>query len=270
MTHPVHCRFLLNSVGYDLTSRILPNPNQVIRLELVLPEVEETVEEIDDLPLRPWEPTPTPTPEPTPLPSFNVGDTITIRTWPIVDHNQNIVPDGTIVRFNFRISGEPGITQQFESPTSGGIAFFNYRIEAAGGMEITASSAPATQSETLQINISPKGSCPSLLSRPRQPSLRHQSPHQLQRSHQPWQPTPTSTPSPFWWTIPHWVIGLWCARDGVWRCPDLLDRLLWWGSSRWGLRSSLCALIGGLLSYSYLNLGLMGQSSGWINPARYL
>jgi len=33
---------------------------------------------------------------------------------------------------------------------------------------------------------------------------------------------------------------------------------LWWGSTRWGLRSFLCALIGGLLSYSYLNLGLEG------------
>ena len=122
----------LNAVGYDLSIVTAPNPNQVIRLELVMPveaeqapatsvEAEEDVGEpgvegdiIFDI---------TPTPAPTPLPSFKVGDLITIRTSPILDHNQNIVPDGTRVRFDFRISGEPDITQQFESTTQGGVAF---------------------------------------------------------------------------------------------------------------------------------------------------
>jgi hypothetical protein len=45
--------------------------------------------------------------------------------------------------------------------------------------------------------------------------------------------------------------------------------LVWWGSTRWGLRSSLCALIGALLSYTYLNLGVDGtkfwmQQSGTV------
>ena len=33
---------------------------------------------------------------------------------------------------------------------------------------------------------------------------------------------------------------------------------LWWGSPRWGIRSGLCALIGALLAYTYLNLGTEG------------
>jgi H+/Cl- antiporter ClcA len=45
---------------------------------------------------------------------------------------------------------------------------------------------------------------------------------------------------------------------GVGSALTFLIGLLWWGSSRWGLRSSLCALIGGLLAYSYLNLGIDG------------
>ena len=38
---------------------------------------------------------------------------------------------------------------------------------------------------------------------------------------------------------------------------------LWWGSPRWGLRSFLSALIGGLLFYTYLNLGL-NSTKFWI------
>jgi beta-N-acetylhexosaminidase len=246
----------LAAVGYDLNSRILPNPNQVIRLELVLPEAEEAVEEVEPTEAAPVA---TQTPEPTPLPSFNVGDTITIRTWPIVDHNQNIVPDGTIVRFNFRISGEPGITQQFESPTSGGIAFFNYRIEAAGGMEITASSAPATQSETLQINISPEGIMSIFAFTPTPAISPTPEPSPTATVTPTLAPTPTSTPEPVMVNYPSlgdWALGV--LMMGFGGALSFLIGLLWWGSSRWGLRSSLCALIGGLLSYTYLNLGIDG------------
>jgi beta-N-acetylhexosaminidase len=257
----------LAPVGYDLTSRILPNPNQVIRLELVLPEAEEEVEEIEPPAATPEA---TQTPEPTPLPSFNVGDTITIRTWPIVDHNQNIVPDGTIVRFNFRISGEPGITQQFESPTSGGIAFFNYRIEAAGGMEITASSAPATQSETLQINISPEGIMSIFAFTPTPAISPTPEPSPTATITPTLVPTPTSTPEPIVVDYPSlgdWALGV--LVIGLGGALTFMIGLLWWGSPRWGLRSSLCALIGGLLSYTYLNLGIDGtkfwmQQSGTV------
>jgi len=240
----------LDAVGYDLITITSPDPEQVIDLELVLPEEEPELAQTQT-------PMVTQTPEPTPLPSFNVGDTLTIRTGRIYDHNRNIVPDGTVVRFNFQISGEPGITQQFQTTTSGGVAYFNYRIETAGGLEISATSEPALRSETLQINISPEG-ITSVLSISPTPLV---------------SPTPTASPTPeptasqtptiipeptykHYPTLGEWAVGV--IVMGVGFIFTYLIGFYWWGSPRWGLRSSLCALIGGLLAYTFLNLGTSG------------
>ncbi len=257
----------LNAAGYDLGLMTSPSPNQIIRLELVQPE-ETDVDGPD--PQEPGEsdaPASTMTPEPTPLPSFTVGDTITIRTSQIVDYNQNVVPDGTIVRFNFRITGEPGVTQQFESPTVGGVAFFNYRIESAGGMDITASSGPATQSETLQINISPEGIM-SIFAFTPTPGLSPTPTEMPTPTVTPTlQPTATATPEPVLVDYPSlgdWALGV--LVMGMGSALTFAIGLLWWGSSRWGLRSSMCALVGGLLSYSFLNLGMDGTKL-WIQQS---
>jgi len=245
----------LNAVGYDLIFVTSPDPEQIIDLELVIPEREQQGTQ-----------TPTPqvtqTPAPTPLPSFNVGDTLTIRTGQIYDHNGNIVPDGTVVRFNFQISGEPGITQQFETTTSAGVAYFNYRIEAAGGLEISATSEPATRSETLQINISPEG-LTSILSISPTP-LASPTPTITLTP----EPTATQTPTPVlepnhneYPTIGEWAMGV--IVMGVGSVATYLIGYYWWGSPRWGLRSSLCAMIGGLVAYTYLNLGTSG-SKFWL------
>jgi beta-N-acetylhexosaminidase len=248
----------LNAVGYDLIFVTSPDPEQIIDLELVIPEPEQQGTQ-----------TPTPqvtqTPAPTPLPSFNVGDTLTIRTGQIYDHNGNIVPDGTVVRFNFQISGEPGITQQFETTTSAGVAYFNYRIEAAGGLEISATSEPATRSETLQINISPEG-LTSVLSISPTP-LASPTPTITLTP----EPTATQTPTPVlepsrneYPTLGEWAMGV--IIMGVGSVATYLVGYYWWGSVRWGLRSSLCALIGGLVAYTYLNLGTSG-SKFWLTES---
>lgn len=245
----------LNAVGYDLITITSPDPNQVITLDLVFPEIEEVQSQAET-------PGVTQTPELTPMPSFTVGDTITIRTGEIYDHNRNIVPDGTIVRFNFLFSGEPGITQQFETTTSAGVAYFNYWIEAAGGLEIKATSEPAIQSETLQINISSDGFTsvfaftPTPMISPTPTETPTATPTEI--------PTPTSTPEPEvnnYPTLGEWALGvIVMAVGGI---VTFLVGFVWWGSSRWGLRSSLCALIGALLAYSYLNLGVEGTKF-WI------
>lgn len=237
----------LKAVGYDLITMTAPDPAQVIRLNLLLPESEETDS-------GEGEPDVVQTPEPTPMPSFNVGDTLTIRTGQIFDHNQNMVPDGTVVRFNFRISGEPGILQQFETTTSAGVAMFNYRIEAAGGLEISATSEPANQSEILQINISPDGVTsvfaftPTPLVSPTPTEMPTATATEIP------QPTPTPTPShPGYPTLGEWAVGVIVMAIGGGLA--FLIGYLWWGSTRWGLRSALCALIGSLIAYSYLTLG---------------
>lgn len=249
----------LNAVGYDLIWMTSPDPNQVIRLELVLPEEEELEEENGE---QDQTPTPALTPEPTAMPSFNIGDTITIRTGQIYDHNQNIVPDGTIVRFNFRISGEPGINQLFETTTTGGVAFFNYRIEAAGGLEINATSEPANQSETLQINISSEG-VTSIIAFTPTPEI-SPTPTETPVPTATEQAVPTPIPTPIrssFPTVGEWALGI--IVMGVGGAMTFLVGYFWWGNTRWGIRSFLCALIGGLLSYSYLNLGGEGTQS-WI------
>jgi hypothetical protein len=53
---------------------------------------------------------------------------------------------------------------------------------------------------------------------------------------------------------------------GIGSALTFMIGLLWWGSSRWGLRSALCALIGGLGAYTYLNLGISGVKD-WIQQS---
>ena len=243
----------LNAVGYDLITITSPDPDQVIPLSLVIPEeaAEESEEGVEQTPGV------TQTPEPTPLPSFNIGDTVTVRTGQIYDHNRNMVPDGTPVRFNFIISGEPGVTQQFETTTTRGVAYFTYRIEAAGGLQVSVSSEPAVQSEILQINISPDGS--TIVTAYTPTPLISLTPTLTPSETPTLSPTPTATPEPESKAYPSlgdWALALLVMGGGAGLA--FLVGLVWWGSPRWGLRSALCAFIGALLTYSYLNVGLEG------------
>jgi len=251
----------LDAVGYDLAQATSPHPDQVISLSLVLPEEEELEEET---------PVPTPettqTPAPTPLPRFNIGDTLSIQTGQIYDHNQNIVPDGTVVQFNFRITGEPDITQQFETTTTSGIAYFNYRVEAAGSLEVSATSEPANQSEILLINISSEGITSILAYTPT--PLNSPTPTITLTPTVTQTPSPTSTPAPVdrntYPTLGQWAYGVIVLALGS--VVTYLIGYFWWRSSHWGLRSALCAIIGGLVAYSYLNLGLEGTKN-WMEQS---
>jgi beta-N-acetylhexosaminidase len=237
----------LNAVGYDLIFMTSPDPDQVIPLELVLSEPEQP--ELEATPGL------TVTPEPTPMPSFSVGDTITIRTGTIYDHNHHVVPDGTVVRFNFRISGEPGVTQQFETTTEAGIAYFNYRIEAAGTLDVSAVSEPATQSETLRINIEPDGETNVIAISPTPQSTATPTATLSPTPTEQPLPTPTQEPAHSGFpTLGEWALGTLVIGLGG-GLAYLIGRL-WWGSSGWGLRSLFCTVIGGLLFYTYLNVGI--------------
>ena len=248
----------LSSVGYDLISMTAPDPEQIIELSLSLPK-EEPAEEPTDTPDI------TATPEAPAVPSFNIGDTITIMTGQILDHNRNVVPDDTIVRFNFRISGDPGVTQQFETTTTDGVAFFNYLIEAAGNLEISAVSEPATQSEILQISISPEGDAVVIAFTP---TPRNTPTPTVTVTPTPTEtPTPTATPEPVrnsFPTLGEWALGLIVMAVGA--GLTYFIGFYWWGTPRWALRSAMCSLIGGLLTYSYLNLGLEGTQY-WIEQS---
>lgn len=131
-------------VGYDLITAMSPDSTQVIPIIL---DTEESGTS-----------TPNPSPQPTIAPSYNLGDSIDIRTGVIYDHNGNPVPDGTVVRFIFSTTSNTTSTQQAETTTTQGIARTSYRIESTGILEIRAMSDPAVSSEVLQIEMNDEGS----------------------------------------------------------------------------------------------------------------
>lgn len=236
----------LAAVGYDLIQETSPNPSQVIPLTLVTPVSLST--------FVPEETQTTPAAAETPMPLFRIGETVQIQAGIIRDHNQHLVPDGTVVQFTIRIAGDDYIIAQPEATTLDGLATIEYRIEKDGIFEVTASSEPARTSGKLVLNT--EGGLAQLI-----------------------MPTPTATSSPTPTLIPTKVVETspefipQTIRE-VTGHPAMKDWLLmvivlilgfgltyligryWWGSHIWGLRSGLCAIIGGLLAYLFLTLGI--------------
>ncbi len=125
------------ATGYDLITATSPDPAQIIRLMLDLPE-EATPSSL------------TPSPR-----QYRIGDTIAVRTGVILDHNGYAVPDETVVKFNMVLVQESGgILEQVEATTRGGVARASFRLERVGRIEIRAVSEPALLSEILQLDVS--------------------------------------------------------------------------------------------------------------------
>jgi beta-N-acetylhexosaminidase len=234
-------------IGYDLFTATSPDPNQVIRLSMVLPPVPDS--------------TASATPEATPTPSFRVGDTVSVRTSVILDHNGHPVPDGTEVRFNILLSREGGVVQQIDAITVQGLAGVSFSIDRPGLLEIRAESDPAFTSEVLQLNVTNEGFSVTVVA-----------------------PTPVISPTPTVEIIvtpevkPSTPLAKGYLGIEVWfGATFILGGLgslsFWLGkryiAARWGVRWALCIVSGGLLVYTYLALRLPGamiyiQRSGWL------
>ncbi len=222
-------------IGYDLISATAPDPKQVISLSLDLPKATPVPEA-------------TLTVEPTVAPLFRVGDTISLRTGAIVDHNQRLVPDGTVVRFTLS-QGESGLIQQVEAVTSLGVAAAAFRLDQPGLIEIHASSEPAKVSDTIQLNVTKEGATVIIIT-----PTNIVTPEPTQT---PPAPTPTPTPSPLVTTKGYptfwgWLLVLMVMAAGVmltyWLASQIVD-------ARWSVRWALLVLAGGLITYNYLALG---------------
>jgi beta-N-acetylhexosaminidase len=222
-------------IDYDLISATSPDPDQLIELFLDLPEPSVDV------------------PEPIQPPQMTIGDLIPVRTGVIVDHNGHPVPDGTIVDFIISTGLSEEITQK--ESTQGGIARTTFLVEESGTVTIRARSDPAIESSNLQFDIPPGGiptieivltPFPTETSTPEPDETEAVAPLST-----PETPTPPSTTGIRDWaiaTIVSIVIGL----------------IIYWftttfGLMRWGLRSGLLAVIGGLLAYLYIAFGLPGS-----------
>ena len=116
-------------VGYDLIQATSPDPDQLISLTIL------GASEEGELPQ-----------------GYAVGDVVEVTTGIISDHNGNPVPDGTPVEFELSYQGE-GASTILNSVTSGGSAELFVTLDRLGVLMLEASSEPARLSEILQLNV---------------------------------------------------------------------------------------------------------------------
>jgi beta-N-acetylhexosaminidase len=225
----------VSGVDYDLISATSPDPEQIIELFMDLPEAADG------------------TAVPTQFPQLAIGDLIPVRTGVILDHNGHPVPDGTIVNFILDVGGNELPPQK--ELTIGGIARTTFLIEESGTIEIQAQSDPAVVSQALQFDIPPEG-IPTieivLTPFPTEtPTLEPQPTDIIPPDASPPPPaTPDST------GITDWIIATLVSI--------VIGATIYWftttfGLVRWGLRSGLLAIIGGLIAYLYMAIGLPGS-----------
>ena len=231
------------AVGYDLIEQTSPDPEQIIslRLEQDVSMATATTEGV--------------TPEPTEIPSYRIGDSISVRAGPVIDHNHHLVPDGTVVRFTMSTRDETGgILQQVEVTTQDGIAYASFVIDKPGNVEVHAISEPAVVSDILQFDATDEGVAVTVV-----PVI----------TETPVFITPTLTPVP----ENNFVSPDGYPRSGIWLLMLLgvlgSAVLTYWAvksvtSTRWGVRFALSVLIGGFGAYNYLALGFP-RALEWIS-----
>ncbi len=243
------------AVGYDLIEATSPDPNQVISLALdqAVEEVTPTAESGTIVPeTAPASPTVTP------IPLYRIGDTIAVRAGPIIDHNQNVVPDGTPVRFIMSTTDENGEIQELmDATTVNGVARASFAITRPGQVELRVVSEPAFISTFIQFKASNEGAVVTFIAPSPQvtPTI---------------QATPTVTPTPVPTSqlvtlegrplVGMWLIVMIAVFGGALLMFWAVSRIV---SPRWGLRWALFVFLGGLAAYNYLALDLPGAAS-WI------
>jgi beta-N-acetylhexosaminidase len=225
----------VSGINYDLISATSPDPNQTIELFMDVPEANLG------------------TPVPTQIPQLTIGDLIPVRSGVIIDHNGHAVPDGTIVDFILS-TGLSEIATQKET-TQDGIARTTFLIEESGKIVIHARSDPAIESNFLQFDIPPEG-IPTI------EFVITQFPTETATV----EPeatgivAPTEAPPPPPSSGSTGVVD-WLIAAGV---SILVGAAIYWftttfGLFRWGVRSGLLAIIGGLFAYMYIALHLPGS-----------
>lgn len=227
-------------VGYDLISATQPDPTQVIQL---------MVDEGEVL-------TVTPTSEFSPTPQvYRVGDTLSVKTGEIIDHNGHAVPDNTVVRFLIDTGSNSGTVETIETVTMDGIARMNYRIPDTGLLEISVQADPALLSQTLQLEITPQGGMLTAI----EPTLSPTGTIVTESV------TPTEESIPTSTQIVH-AEGF--ATPGDWLLSTIIilglaSLLFWIGSTRinlkWAVRWAVCGALAGYLGFFYLALSMPGS-----------
>jgi beta-N-acetylhexosaminidase len=181
-----------------------------------------------------------------------VGDTVTVTTSEILDHNGHPVPDGTPVRFSIVLSGEGGVVKQLDAGTAQGVASASFSIDRPGLLEISAESDPALTSVVLQINASNEGFSVTVVAPT--PNVTPTPTSQIVATPESTPPPPPTESSP--------GFGGWFSTLVI--LGGLGSLVYWLGNHidtpRWALRWALCIFVGGLSGYSYLAIRLPGAA----------
>jgi len=226
------------AIAYDLIKATSPDPKRTIELAIDTNDSANISPSSADVP--------------TSQPSLFLGDTITLQTGVILDQNGNPVPDGTIAKFIFSLSGVNRVTQQVESATYEGIARTKFHLQDPGMLEIRVISEPALNSEILLLEITEGQSIVVSAITPTinpEPSIKEPSSTYPNTSEMLFKSSlnPMSE-----WII---VIGfLW----GMGMLTMLLGRKYF--TLQWGVRAGLVTVICGLLVYGWIILNLPGST----------
>jgi beta-N-acetylhexosaminidase len=186
------------------------------------------------------------------VPLFQIGDTIAVRTGVIRDHNGHPVPDGTVVRFSMTLTGEGGgILQQVDAVTSQGIARSAFGLDKTGLLEIHATSEPAAISEVLRMDVSSSGAVAVTVVVPVLTNSIEPTPAAAPVASQNDYVTNAGYPR-----FNGWFVAVMLLAGGMWLTYWAVSRLK---GVREGIRWALSVLLGGLVGYNYLALGLPGS-----------
>jgi beta-N-acetylhexosaminidase len=120
-------------IGYDLIEITSPDSGQIIDFSVSINDELITEETEADNPL--------------------VGDMLEVRTSIITDMNGNQVPDGTPVEFILSYQGENIPSLELTTTTTDGVARINETLNRGGALEIRVESLSARISEIVLLNV---------------------------------------------------------------------------------------------------------------------
>jgi len=247
-------------IGYELIAATSPDSTRIIPLEVsLLGAANGQVAEDEES-----NPEESGTAEVEVATSYQAGDLLELLAGPILDSNGNSVPDSTPVTFSISISAEGGpIFKLLEASTVSGSAQVSYSIESEGSLEISAESG-STQavSDILQfdvIGINPEG----IAEQATQAAGDNADSNGSEEAAETVENGSSEAESlRLQASFTEWVLAV-----AVSVFVSLFAYQL--GSSsvnvRWGVRWALWAFIGGMISISYLALGLPGSANLIVN-----
>ncbi|NLT42276.1 MAG: hypothetical protein GXX93_06355 [Anaerolineae bacterium] len=121
----------VQAVSYELITRLEPDPNGVLGLEIIGEPPDPSGEER----------------------AVRQGSTITVRTGVIRDRNGSIVPDGTPVEFRLYYRSESLELPRQRATTVAGVAQTSIQLDRSGDLEVSATTDTRSPSVTLVITI---------------------------------------------------------------------------------------------------------------------